>query len=87
MRFLASTRRWLTQYGVPPDEVDLVQDVIVPVVREVSSFVHSRRRGAFRSWMKPILIIRLRKYWGPGAAHAWRTAETIRSVSVNRKFT
>lgn len=56
-------RRWMTRYDVPTDDVDdLVQDVMVIVVREVPGFVHNRRRGAFRNWLKQILVNRLRKY-------------------------
>ncbi|HTU92595.1 MAG TPA: sigma-70 family RNA polymerase sigma factor [Gemmataceae bacterium] len=56
--------RWLRQAGVDgPDADDLVQEVFVAVVREMPSFEHNQRRGAFRRWLRNILLNRVRTYW------------------------
>jgi RNA polymerase sigma factor (sigma-70 family) len=55
---------WLRQSGVQPcDADDLVQDVLAVVVRELPHFEHNRRAGAFRRWLRTILIHRLRDFW------------------------
>lgn len=57
-------RHWLQQAGVVgSDADDLMQEVFVAVVREIPSFEHNRRRGAFRCWLRTILVNRLRGYW------------------------
>src|SRR5262249_42556003 len=45
------------------DADDLVQDVLAVVVRELPRFEHNRRTGAFRSWLRTILVHRLRDFW------------------------
>ena len=57
-------RRWLRRYGLSGHEADdLVQDVLVVVTREVSRFEHNARPGAFRGWLRTILVHRLKDYW------------------------
>ena len=57
-------QRWLQQYELQSNDADdLIQDVLSVVAREVKSFDHNGRRGAFRSWLKTILINRLRNFW------------------------
>ena len=57
-------KSWLARYGVQPaDADDLVQEVLVVVVRELPDFRHNKRTGAFRSWLRGILIHRLRDFW------------------------
>jgi RNA polymerase sigma-70 factor (ECF subfamily) len=54
-------QRWLAQTGIAgPDADDLLQEVFVSVVREMPSFHHNQRRGAFRSWLRTILVHRVR---------------------------
>jgi len=56
-------RRWLSQTGVDgSDADDLLQEVFLAVVREMPSFHHNQRNGAFRSWLRTILVHRLRGY-------------------------
>lgn len=56
--------RWLRQAGVEgSDADDLLQEVFVAVVREMPFFQHNQRRGAFRCWLRAILVNRLRDYW------------------------
>jgi RNA polymerase sigma factor (sigma-70 family) len=57
-------RQWLRNYEVQEaDADDLVQDVFAAVVRDLPNFVHNQRTGAFRSWLRKILVHRLRHYW------------------------
>ncbi len=56
---------WLRRYDElqPSDADDLVQDVLLVVTRELPGFQHNRQRGAFRSWLRKILVLRLRNFW------------------------
>lgn len=57
-------KQWLHRYEVPPaDAEDLIQEVLQVVFREISSFQHNGRKGAFRNWLKKILIHRSRAFW------------------------
>jgi RNA polymerase sigma-70 factor, ECF subfamily len=62
---------WLNRQGVPAvDLEDLSQDVLLSVVKHLSSFEHSGQRGAFRSWLRTIVCSRTTDYWravGTGA--------------------
>jgi RNA polymerase sigma-70 factor, ECF subfamily len=55
---------WLRRHLLPDaDTDDLVQEVLAVVVRELPRFEHSRRPGAFRSWLRTITAHRLRDFW------------------------
>jgi len=57
-------RNWLVRDGVQTaDSDDLVQEVLLTVSRELPQFEHSGRVGAFRSWLRTILVHRLRDFW------------------------
>ncbi len=57
-------RAWLLRFDVSTtDADDLVQEVLLTVVRELPRFEHSGRAGAFRSWLRTILVHRLRDFW------------------------
>jgi RNA polymerase sigma factor (sigma-70 family) len=57
-------RRWLRSYDVQDADADeLLQDVLMVVVREMPQFEHNRQPGAFRSWLRKVLVHRLRNYW------------------------
>jgi len=45
------------------DADDLAQLVLMAVAKDIASFDHNGRRGAFRTWLKRILVNRLRDYW------------------------
>lgn len=54
---------WMqSQIGNAADVDDLTQDVFATVVRELPTFEHSGRRGAFRKWLKSICLHRLMGY-------------------------
>lgn len=54
---------WLVRAGVPAsDRDDLVQEVLMVVVRKVNDFEH-RGPGAFRAWLRGILANHIRKFF------------------------
>lgn len=60
-------RQWARRYELQATDVDdLVQEVLVTVARELPAFEHSGRTGAFRRWLKTILVHRLQNYWRSG---------------------
>lgn len=57
-------RTWLSRFGVQPaDADDLVQETLLAVSRDLMKFEHSGRPGAFRSWLRSILVNRVRNFW------------------------
>ena len=58
-------RAWLRRYDVisSADCDDLVQDVLLTVSKEMPRFEPSAERGAFRGWLRTILVNRLRHFW------------------------
>lgn len=55
---------WLGRYDVQDaDADDLIQDVLIVVVRELPKFQHNRQVGSFRSRLRQILVNRLRNFW------------------------
>ncbi|MDA0920334.1 MAG: sigma-70 family RNA polymerase sigma factor [Planctomycetota bacterium] len=57
-------RLWLRKYDVQnSDTDDLLQEVLLAVSNDVSKFQHGGQPGAFRGWMRAILVNRLRKFW------------------------
>lgn len=57
-------RRWIGQHALQPtDADDVVGEVLVTVVRELPRFRHGERTGAFRRWLRTILVHRLRQMW------------------------
>ena len=56
--------QWLGRAGVPDsDRADLSQDVLTTVVKDVPAFRHSERDGAFRKWLRTVVVNRTRGYW------------------------
>jgi RNA polymerase sigma factor (sigma-70 family) len=56
-------RAWIARAGGPPaDADDLIQEVLLVVFREVGGF-EWRGPGAFRAWMRTILVHRMRDYF------------------------
>lgn len=55
---------WLARYQVQDSDADdLVQEVLTVIARELPDFRHNRRTGAFRNWLRTILVHRLRDFW------------------------
>jgi RNA polymerase sigma-70 factor (ECF subfamily) len=54
----------LRKYDVQEsDAEDLVQEVLMAVSKDLGKFEHAGHPGAFRGWLKAILVNRLRKFW------------------------
>ena len=57
-------RRWIGRYEIQDSDADdLIQDVLLVVMQELPSFAHNRRRGAFRAWLRSIVVNRVRNFW------------------------
>lgn len=62
--YLPLIRRWLVQHDTPDaDADDLAQEVLLVLSRELASFDHNGRKGAFRHWVRAVTANRLRGYW------------------------
>ena len=56
--------KWLRHQGIPVlDADDIKQRVLVTVVAELPKFEHSGNIGAFRRWLRRIMVNRLRELW------------------------
>jgi RNA polymerase sigma factor (sigma-70 family) len=57
-------QRVLRQAGIPEtDADDLRQEVLAVLFQEMPDFEHNGQAGAFRRWMRNIVINRVRRYW------------------------
>lgn len=57
-------RGWLDHSGLQAtDAEDLLQEVLSTLVRELPQFRHDLRRGAFRRWLRTVVLNRLRMFW------------------------
>lgn len=62
--YIPLLKQWLWQYDLQASDVDdLVQEVMATAYRELPKFEHNGRQGAFRNWLKTILIFRLKSFW------------------------
>jgi RNA polymerase sigma-70 factor, ECF subfamily len=60
-------RGWLRGYQAPDqDSDDLVQEVLAVLVKDLPKFKHPGHPGAFRGWLRGILVNRLRAFWRAG---------------------
>jgi RNA polymerase sigma-70 factor (ECF subfamily) len=56
-------RSWVRPLcGQDADADDVIQEVLVVVVRRLPEFAHSRRMGAFRTWLKAVAANKLGDY-------------------------
>jgi RNA polymerase sigma-70 factor (ECF subfamily) len=75
--YMPLLRGWLSRQGLQASDVDdLVQDVLAVVVRELPQFQHNRRTGAFRRWLRTILVHRLRDFWRARRARPQPTGDS-----------
>lgn len=55
---------WLRKYHVQDSDIDdLLQEVLIAVSKDMSTFEHNGRPGAFRAWLRSIMVNRLRNFW------------------------
>jgi RNA polymerase sigma-70 factor (ECF subfamily) len=75
-------RRWARRYDVQDSDADdLVQEVLLAVVRDLPKFKHNGRPGAFRAWLRQMLVHRLRDFW---RSRQYRPEATGRTDFVER---
>jgi RNA polymerase sigma factor (sigma-70 family) len=56
-------RGWLAQHQLQPVDVDdVVQNILVVVSQKLPAFAHSGQAGAFRSWLRTILVNQVRYF-------------------------
>jgi RNA polymerase sigma-70 factor (ECF subfamily) len=56
-------RGWLSRHDLQPADVeDVLQDILVVVNAKLPGFVHNGQLGAFRSWLRTILTLRVRHF-------------------------
>jgi RNA polymerase sigma-70 factor (ECF subfamily) len=60
--YLPLIRTWLAVIPDLKEEEDLVQEIMLVLLRELPSF-ERRRHGSFRTWLRKITINRIRAYW------------------------
>lgn len=57
-------RNWLQRYDLSAaDGEDVMQEVLMTLVRELPDFEHSGQTGAFRRWLRLTLVNRIRSFW------------------------
>jgi RNA polymerase sigma-70 factor (ECF subfamily) len=57
-------QQWLIAVGVQAaDRDDLCQRVMEVLLRQIKTFEHSGRTGAFRAWLRGVITNLLREYW------------------------
>ena len=88
---------WLHYQSVPAHEIDdLVQDILLAVVRSLPSFAHTGQRGAFRAWLRSITRNRSSDFWNTRGRQALASgdsgvADTLRQLEdpgseLNRRW-
>ena len=64
-------QKWLIRYDMQESDADdVAQEVLLAVSKDIESFNHNGRAGAFRAWVKGILVNRLREFWRRRDRHA-----------------
>ena len=57
-------RDWLEHHRLQPADVDdVLQNILVVVSRKLPAFVHNGQAGAFRSWLRRILVHEMRHFF------------------------
>ncbi len=58
-------QNWLRRYEdlSPTDAEDIIQEALLTISQELPRFQHNQKPGAFRNWLRQILVHRLRRFW------------------------
>ena len=57
-------RGWLTAQGVHPDDSDdLVQEILLVMMRKLPEFKHQGKPGSFRAWARQVALNCVRRSW------------------------
>jgi RNA polymerase sigma-70 factor (ECF subfamily) len=76
---------WLRRHFVQVhDAEDLTQDVLRVVVRELKSFQHNQRAGAFRAWLRTITVNCLRAQWRKRQGQAEASADSAMAQQLEQ---
>lgn len=79
-------RTWLNRYRIQDcDAEDLVQETLLALVADMRRFQHPGHSGAFRGWIRSILVNRLRASWRkrchapavPGTNEMWERLDEL----------
>jgi RNA polymerase sigma factor (sigma-70 family) len=55
---------WLRRQSVPTHELDdLIQEILLAMVKHLPTFEHSGKPGAFRSWLRTVASNRVCDFW------------------------
>ena len=74
---------WLRKYDVQDsDSDDLIQEVLMAVSKDLSSFDHNGRPGAFRAWLRSVMVNRLRNFWRARGRHP----QAVGDSSIERRL-
>lgn len=62
--YMPLIQNWLERHGVASSDVpDLSQEVFLALANDLPNFQHSGNIGAFRTWLKMVVLNRCRRYW------------------------
>ena len=55
---------WMARHGLQTSDIDdIVQETLLAVSKELPNFEHSGNAGAFRTWLRRIMVFRMRNFW------------------------
>jgi RNA polymerase sigma-70 factor, ECF subfamily len=76
-------RAWVRPLcGQDADADDVIQEVLVVVIRRLPEFAHNRRMGAFRTWLKTVAANKLGDYLRADARRLAGSPDVVLSGSV-----
>jgi RNA polymerase sigma-70 factor (ECF subfamily) len=68
---------WLRRYELQASDIDdVVQNVLLHVSEQLPTFRHNGRAGAFRNWLRQVLVFRLRTHWAASKRRPAATGES-----------
>jgi RNA polymerase sigma-70 factor (ECF subfamily) len=78
-------RGYLRRQSVPEAEQDdLVQEILLAIVRGLPTFEHSGRRGAFRAWLRAVAYNHSCNYWRSPARRLSTLSATMAEETLAR---
>jgi RNA polymerase sigma-70 factor, ECF subfamily len=76
---------YLRRQSVPEaDQDDLVQEILIAIVRGLPAFEHSGRRGAFRAWLRAIAYNHSCNFWRSPARRTSTLSDTMAEETLLR---
>jgi RNA polymerase sigma-70 factor, ECF subfamily len=78
-------RGYLRRQSVPgAEQDDLVQEILLAIVRGLPTFEHSGRRGAFRAWLRAVAYNHSCNYWRSPARRLSTLSDTMAEETLAR---